>query len=289
MMFKNLRTVLALAPVLLAFQSMAADAAGRFTHPTADDPVVARIDDTEIRRSDVTYAQQLLPARYRKMPLEAIYSFVLKRVIDGTLVMHAARSEGLDQTAAVRRRLAAIERRLVESVYLERATKGGVTDRSLRRRYRAVTDSLQGSEEIRVRHILLMNKGEAVSVIEELADGADFATLARRKSKGPSSTRGGDLGYVQRDALAEEFAAAAFGLRLGQVTPAPIATRFGWHVIKLEDRRAAKIPSFEEMRPRLVRQIRARAAAEIVGKLRRNARIQQFDMNGMPMPKSASR
>ena len=79
----------------------------------------------------------------------------------------------------------------------------------------------------------------------------------------------------------------ASALRLS--SPTPIATRFGWHVIKLEDRRAVKIPSFEEMRPRLVRQIRALAAAEIVGKLRRNARIQEFDMNGKPMPKSASR
>jgi peptidyl-prolyl cis-trans isomerase C len=129
----------------------------------------------------------------------------------------------------------------------------------------------------------------AEGIIEELADGADFATLARRHSIGPSKGQGGDLGYLGREAMVKPFTDAAFGLNTGAVTPMPIETRFGWHVIKLEDRRAVKIPSFEELRPQLVRQIRVRVADEVFTKLRRDATIIQFDFNGKAMPKSASR
>ena len=140
-----------------------------------------------------------------------------------------------------------------------------------------------------MRHILVKYKREAASIIGKLSEGADFTKLATQESMGPSKTRGGDLGYMARDEMLKPFAAAAFGLKVGQVTPMPIETRFGWHVIKLEDRRAMTIPSFEEKRPQLARQIRAKIAYDIVRKLRKNANIEQFDINGKPKPNSASR
>ena len=214
---------------------------------------------------------------------------MLRQVINNTLIVRAAQSEGLEKSEPIRQRLQAIERRLVEGAYLEQAAKDKVTDTAMRQRYRNVTESLRGKEELRVRHILLKNKSEAESIIGKLSEGANFAKLARENSMGPSKARGGDLGYMGRDAMVEPFADAAFGLKIGQVTPLPIETRFGWHVIKLEDRRAMTIQSFEEMRPRLARQIRAKIAVEIVKNLRRNATIVEYDMNGKPKPKSASR
>ncbi len=284
-----IRTAFVLLPVLLASLSVGPAAASPVVRPAADDPVVARIDDTQIRRSDLMIALRLLPAQYRKMPLEAVYPFVLRQVINNTLVVRAARSEGLENSDSIRQRLQAIERRLVEGAYMEQAAKGKVTDTAMRERYRNVTESFRGKEELRVRHILVRNKREAASIIAKLSEGASFAEMARENSMGPSKTRGGDLGYMGRDAMVEPFADAAFGLEVGQVTPLPIETRFGWHVIKLEDRRAMTIPSFEEMRPQLARQIRAKIAVEIVSKLRRNANIVEFDINGKTKPKSASR
>ncbi len=283
------RTTFVLIPVLLASLSVGPASASPIVRPAADDPVVARIDDIRIRRSDLVVAAQLLPAKYRKLPLEAVYPFVLRQVINNTLVVRAARSEGFEKLESVRQRLKAIERRLVEGAYMEQAAKGKVTDTAMRERYRNVTESLRGKEELRVRHILVKYKREAASIIAKLSEGANFAQMAQENSMGPSKTRGGDLGYMGRDAMVEPFADAAFGLEVGQVTPLPIETRFGWHVIKLEDRRAMKIPSFEEMRPQLARQIRARIADAIVSKLRKNANIEQFDINGKPNPNSASR
>ncbi len=289
MALKLIRTAFVLTPVLLASLSVGPTSARPIVRPAADDPVVARIDDTQIRRSDLLISLQLLPAQYRKMPLDAVYPFVLRQVIASTLIVRAARSEGLDQSESIRQRLEAIERRLVEGAYLEQASRGKVTEMAMRERYRLGTESLRGKEELRVRHILLKNKREAASIIAKLSEGADFAKLAQNNSMGPSKTRGGDLGFMGRVAMVEPFADAAFGLEIGQVTPMPIQTRFGWHVIKLEDRRAIRIPSFEEMRPQLARQVRARIAFEIVKKLKRNANIVEFDINGKPKPKSASR
>ena len=225
MTFKQLRAAFALAAVFLVSLSTWVDAASRITNSAAEDHVVARIDGTEIRRSDLIFAQQLMLRQYRKVPLEAIYPFLLKQVINNILVVHAARSEGIDKTEPVQRRLRAIERRLLEGAYLEHASEGRVTDRALRERYRVAVESLRGTEEIRVRHILLIKKNQAVSVIKELSDGADFETLARQKSVGPSKAQGGDLGYLVREAMVKPFADAAFGLTVGWYRSVEVATR----------------------------------------------------------------
>ena len=290
MAIKRIRTAFFLTPVLLASLFAGSVAASPIMRAESDDAIVARIDDTVIRRSDVVIALRLLPSQYQKMmPLAAVYPIVLRQVINNTLIVRAARSEGLDRSEPIRQRLQAIERRLVQAVYLEQASKGKVTETAMRERYREVTQSLRGQEELRARHILVKSKREAQSIIGKLSKGANFEELARENSMGPTRTRGGDLGFMGRAAMVEPFADAAFGLTVGQVTPMPIQTRFGWHVIKLEDRRAMKIQSFEEMRPQLARKIRARIAAEIVKKLRRNANIVEFDINGKPNPNSASR
>ena len=261
MALKRIRTAVLLTPILLARVCAGSATASPVARPGTDDPIVARIDDTQIRRSDLIVALQLLPARYRKMPLDAVYPFVLRQVINNTLIVRAARSEGLDKSETVRQRLKAIERRLVGGAYLQQAAKGKVTETAMRERYRNVTESLHGKEELRVRHILLKDKRAVESIIRQLSKGTDFAKLARENSMGPSKTVGGDLGFMARAAMVEPFADAAFGLETGQVTPMPVQIRFGWHVIKLEERRALNIPSSEDMRAQLARQIRAKIHA----------------------------
>ncbi len=252
--------------------------------PGVNNTVVAKVDGIEIRRSDLMMAMRLLPRNYRKMPLESVYPLLLRQVINNTLVVRAAKAEGFDKSDSIRQRLAAIERRLIEGAYMQHAAKGKITDTAMRRRYQGMIDSRRGKEEIHVRHILVKSKSEAQGIIEKLSGGADFAALAREASMGPSRAKGGDLGYMEREEMVAPFADAAFGLRTGRFTPMPIQTRFGWHVIKLEGRRAATTPSFEELRPQLARQIRARIADALVKKLRRNAKIEEFDINGNPKP-----
>ncbi len=134
---------------------------------------------------------------------------------------------------------------------------------------------------MRARHILVETEAEALAVIDELRkQKADFAELARKKSTGPSGKKGGDLGFFKRGAMVKAFAAAAFALKPGEITGKPVKTQFGWHVIKLVERRARSAPSFADSRDKLRDELTQRVIAEAVGSLRGNAAIQTFGLDG---------
>ena len=248
------------------------------------DPVVARVNGVEILRSDIAAAQQLLSQQYRSMPLETLYPALLDQIIDTQLMAGEARRAGLHNDEAVRRRITMIESRILEEVYIEKAIAGRVTDAALRKRYEESTRAPSGANGmVRARHILVKTRREAESVINELRKpGADFAALARKHSTGPSGTRGGDLGFFRRGDMVKPFSEAAFGLKKGEFTRKPVKTRFGWHVIKAEDRRAAPVPSFEESAARLRSEIIKKGRTDTLGRLRKEARIEQFNLDGSP-------
>jgi len=211
-------------------------------------PVVARVDGTELRLSDVQAAQQNLPPQAQKLPLEQIYPMLLDRIVDGMLITEAGRKEHLDRDPEVQERLKRYEDRLIQEAYINRAVKPAETDDRLRTRYETFLKDKPAGEEVHARHILLATEAEAKSIIGELDKGADFAALAKKYSKDPGAETGGDLGYFGHDDMVKGFADAAFALSPGQYTKTPVKTEFGWHVIKVEDRRTGKPPSFEEAR-----------------------------------------
>lgn len=135
-------------------------------------------------------------------------------------------------------------------------------------------------EEVRARHILVKTMDEATAVIAELDGGADFAETAKDKSIGPSAQDGGDLKYFTRDQMVAPFADAAFSLCVGEVTRQPVETKFGWHVIKVEDRRPVKAPSYAEVEQDLRRQETASLIAHMLSELRDGAQIQRYDADG---------
>ena len=128
-------------------------------------------------------------------------------------------------------------------------------------------------EEVKARHILVPEEATARTIIEKLTGGADFAEIAKTDSTGPSGPNGGDLGYFARGAMVPTFEAAAFELEPGSFTPEPVQTQFGWHVIKVEDRRVATPPSFEEMVPQLRQNLLNQTLGQILEKLRASAQI----------------
>jgi len=251
-----------------------------------DDTVVARVDGTELRLSDVEAAQKNLPPQAQKLPLEQIYPMLLDRLVDGMLIAEAGRKEHLDRDPELQDRLKHYEDRLIQEAYINRAIKDAETEDALKARYQTFLKEKPAREEVHARHILVPTEAEAKSVIAELEKGADFAALAKKYSKDPGAESGGDLGYFGHDDMVKEFADAAFALSPGQYTKTPVKTEFGWHVIKVEDRRAGKPPSFEEAREQLSREI----AHEIIdGKLhdlRDAAKIEEFGLDGKPLPAS---
>ena len=247
-------------------------------------PVVARVDGTELRLSDVQAAQQNLPPQAQKLPLEQIYPMLLDRLVDGMLITEAGRKEHLDRDPEVQDRLKHYEDRLVQEAYINRAVKPAETEDGLRTRYQTFIKEKPAHEEVHASHILLGTEAEAKSVIAELDKGADFAALAKKYSKDPGAESGGDLGYFGHDDMVKEFADAAFALPKGQYSKTPVKTEFGWHVIKVEDRRTGQPPSFEEAREQLSRDLAHEIIDAKLHDLRGTAKIEEFGLDGKPLP-----
>jgi len=247
-------------------------------------PVVARVDGVELRLSDVEAAQQNLPPQAKKLPLEQIYPTLLDRLVDGMLITKAGRKERLDQDPEVQSRLKQYEDRLIQEAYINRMLKPAETEDRLRTRYDTFLKEKPAQDEVHARHILVKTEAEAKSVIAELDKGADFAVLAKKYSTDPGAESGGDLGYFKHDDMVKEFADAAFALSPGQYSKTPVKTEFGWHVIKVEDRRVGKPPSFEEAREQLSRDLAHEIIDAKLQDLRGAAKIEEFGLDGKPLP-----
>jgi len=246
--------------------------------------VVARVDGVELHLSDLEAAQHNLPPQAQKLPLDQIYPVLLDRLVVGALLTEAGRKEHLDQDPDVQDQLRRYEDRLIQEAYLNRAIKAAETEDRLRARYQTFSKEKAGREEVHAQHILLETEAEAKSVIAELDKGADFAVLAKKYSADRSADSGGDLGYFSRGDMVPAFADAAFALAPGQYTKTPIKTEFGWHVIKVEDRRIGKPPSFEEARDELKQAIAHEIIEAKLQELRAAAQIETWGLDGKPLP-----
>jgi len=247
-------------------------------------PVVARVDGTELRLSDVEAAQQNLPPQAKKLPLEQIYPILLDRLVDGMLITEAGRKEHLDQDPDVQSRLKQYEDRLIQEAYINRVVKPAETEDRLRTRYETFLKEKPAQDQVHARHILVKTETEAKSVIAELDKGADFTALAKKYSTDPGAESGGDLGYFKHDDMVKEFADAAFALSPGQYSKTPVKTEFGWHVIKVEDRRQGKPPTLEEAREQLSRDLAHEIIDAKLQDLRGAAKIEEFGLDGKPLP-----
>ena len=248
----------------------------------ANDPVVATVNGTKIMRSDVTQAYGQLPDQYKQVPFEQIFPALLDSLIDTKLAAGAARKAKIDETPAFKAELQGFTERLLGSTLIQREVETKVTDAAVKARYDEVTKEMGGKAEIHARHILLKTEDEAKAVIKELAGGADFAETAKKKSTGPSGPNGGDLGYFGQGQMVPEFEKAAFALDKGGMTDAPVQTQFGWHVIKVEDKRTKQPPTFAEMEPQIRQSMMREAGAAFTQGLREDAKIQRFNLDGTP-------
>ena len=214
------------------------------------DPVVAKVNGTEILRSDVIASANNLPPQMRAQA-EDLVPVLLERLIDIQLITEAAAADGLADDGEVVERMAELKREIMRQVYLERLIEQEVTDERLQERYEGFISENPPEDEIKARHILLEDEAAAREVISALDDGADFAELAGEKSIGPSGPRGGDLGYFSSGTMVPAFSEAAFALEPGSYTSDPVQTQFGWHVILVEDKRQTPTPSLDELREQL--------------------------------------
>ncbi|MBU8540746.1 peptidylprolyl isomerase [Roseomonas tokyonensis] len=279
-----LSTALAASPAWA--QAPAAPAPAPAAAPAAgQDPVVARVDGAEIRLSELQSEATRLPEELRAMPAPMLMPLLLDQLITQKAITAAARAQGLANDPEVQARLRRAEEEALQQALITRAVAPQMTDEALRARYQREVSGRPAEEEVRARHILVASEAEARTALAEARRaGADFAEVARRRSTGPGAREGGDLGFFKRGDMIPEFATAAFAMQPGQISEAPVRTQFGWHVIKVEERRAVPPPSFEDAREALRQRAFEEAVTAEVERIRGAARIERFAMDGSPLP-----
>jgi peptidyl-prolyl cis-trans isomerase C len=240
----------------------------------ADDKVLAKVNGVEIKESDVALAEEELAPSLQQMDPAARKDNVLSFLIDLQIVAKAAEDKKIENTDDFKKRAAFTRKRLMMDALLASEGKAATTDEAMKKVYEEASKQITGEVEVRARHILVETEDEAKAVAEELKKGADFAELAKKKSKDPGASDGGDLGFFTKDQMVPEFSAVAFGLEPGKISD-PVKSQFGWHVIKVEEKRNRQAPPFEQVKGQIETYVTRKAQADYVGKLREAAKVER--------------
>lgn len=274
-MSKKLRVAtLALAAMTLAAPAFAADA----------DPIVARVNGKEIYRSEVVRELQNMGAQAQQIPPQILYPQLLEKVIVTKLVSDKGYAEKMQNDPEVKDRMKAAEAQIVADVYVHKTVQPKITEAKIKARYDELAAKFKPEDEVRARHILVPTQAEAEDVLKKLKDGADFAKLANELSKDTGSAKqGGDLGYFPKTAMVKPFAEAAFAMKVGEMSKEPVKTDFGYHIIKVEDRRKSSPPPLDEVKDQIMNQIGQELVQQMVKDMEAKAKIERFDPEGKPM------
>jgi peptidyl-prolyl cis-trans isomerase C len=258
--------------------------------PAADpnDPVVIRINggETVIHRSDVVALQKSLGPQVASLPLDQFYQKAADRLIAVNLLGDAAKQAKLDAEPGVKKELENAKENILANAYVAHLQESGATDDQLKALYDKTIKDEPGKPEVHARHILVKTEEEAKAIIAELDKGGDFAKLADEKTTDKGGN-GGDLGWFNKDQMVPEFSEAAFKLAKGEYTKEPVKTQFGWHVIKVEDTRISSPPTFDEVKDKLKSQLAVSLFQDKLKELKAKAKIEQFALDGSPLPPPA--
>ncbi|WP_158626104.1 peptidylprolyl isomerase [Arsenicitalea aurantiaca] len=218
------------------------------------DAVVATVGGETITEADLAFAAEDLAQELSNIPPAERRAFLLTVLIDMKVMANAARSEGLNDTETFQRRLAYLEERALRRAYFADRITPQVTPEALQAAYDALIGTIPAQEEIRARHILVETEEEANELKAQIDGGASFEELAVENSIDPGAANGGDLGFFRRGMMVAPFEQAAFALEDGQVSE-PVQSQFGWHIIRLEERRDAQPPALEQVATQLQQQV----------------------------------
>ena len=241
---------------------------------------VATVDGIAITYNDVSLVEDELMAAYGQLPEEQRFQTLVGYMVNRILASEAAKKAGLENDADVAKIKAFMERKALQDVYIAKMLMERVREEDVTAYYDKEIKNGPVEEEVRARHILLDNREAADAVMADLENGADFAALAKERSKGPSGPSGGDLGYFSKQSMVPAFSDAAFKLAAGETSP-PVQTQFGWHVIRVEDRRNRPVPPFDQVRDQIYQLLISEAQRDIYDEMRAKASVDLVDMPGV--------
>jgi len=250
------------------------------TAPADPNKVVARVNGIAITEGDLATAAADPALQLPNLPEAQKRDLLTGYLIDLKLGAKAAEAAKVGESPEFARKLAYNRDKALLDQYLEQEAQKAVTPEAARKLYDETAKNVTPEEEVRARHILVETEDEAKKAAQRVKGGEDFAKVAGELSKDPGSkTDGGDLGFFTKDRMVEPFAEAAFKLQPGQVSD-PVKSQFGWHVIKVEEKRTKPVPSFEEMKDQVNAYLERKAQQDLILGLRKDAKIERLDDKG---------
>lgn len=249
--------------------------------PAADaNKVVARVNGVDITEGDLVVAAADPALQLPNLPEAQKRDLLTGYLIDLKLGAKAAEAAKVGDAPDFARKLAYNRDKTLLDQYLEQEARKAVTPEAARKLYDETAKTVAPEQEVRARHILVETEEEAKKAQSRVKGGEDFAKVAGEVSKDPGSkTDGGDLGFFTKDRMVEPFAEAAFKLEPGQISE-PVKSQFGWHVIKVEEKRTKPVPSFEEMQDQVNTYLERKAQQDLIVGLRQKAKIERLDEKG---------
>jgi peptidyl-prolyl cis-trans isomerase C len=217
--------------------------------------VVATVAGDPITEADIVFASEDLAEQLQRIPAADQRAFLLSVLIDVKLMAAAAREQGMADDSLFQQRVEYLEEQALRRQYIADVVAADISQAAVEARYAELTAEMATEEELRARHILVATEEEAIALKAEIDGGADFATLANENSTDSSAANGGDLGFFGRGQMVAPFEEAVFALaNIGDVSE-PVQSQFGWHLIKLEERRPATPPAIEEVGAQIQQQL----------------------------------
>ena len=239
-------------------------------------PIVANVNNEDISLETMIHAMNELPPEIQSQPFMSYYEDLLERVIDIKLFAQEGKKMKLDEEPSVRAAIDFVIEKVLMQAFLSKYVQENIKEENIKASYNNFIADETSREEIKASHILMDTESEAIDVINMLNDGDDFAELAKNKSTGPSGPSGGDLGWFKRGQMVPPFEKAAFSLNKNEITQRPVQTQFGWHVIKIFDKRIPEAPSYESMKNKLIQDLERKIVSKKIQDLRNDALIEKL-------------
>ena len=239
-------------------------------------PIVANVNNEDISLETMIHAMNELPPEIQSQPFMSYYEDLLERVIDIKLFAQEGKKMKLDEEPSVRAAIDFVIEKVLMQAFLSKYVQENIKEENIKASYSNFIADETSREEIKASHILMDTESEAIDVINMLNDGDDFAELAKNKSTGPSGPSGGDLGWFKRGQMVPPFEKAAFSLNKNEISQRPVQTQFGWHVIKIFDKRIPEALSYESMKSKLIQDLERKIVSKKIQDLRNDALIEKL-------------
>jgi len=242
----------------------------------AEDKIIVVINGHEIKTSEVEIAAEDIALQLGDLPAKLRYPFLIEYLVERHLLAQAAVKQGVAETDEYKQRLAFYQAKALRDAYFNSTIKPSVTDEEVKAAYDKEAAKVKVSERVRARHILVQTEKEAKDVLARLNKGEKFEDIAKQVSLDGSKDYGGDLGYFSAEEMVPEFSKAAFALKIGDISE-PVKTDYGWHVIKVEDRKQGGAQPFDQVKAGIKAVLMRKKVQDVVSELRKQAKIDIVD------------